>query len=351
MSFHIVIGDLFDQGTDAIVLTTAPNLRLEGKIGSKAKQICGLRLQMDLEQIKSVTGVGECVIVDGYNLPCKKIIMVVTPRCSGKQANKTEKSQLEDSYENCLLKALDYELNSISFPLLSAGANSFPEKTALKIAIDSILSFLQDNPNMEVNLIIKDEKIWNNYESIIRHYLIGEPVFVDDIEDDYARNDNYERMCWFTPDTATILDKGSQKTVKDKIKFYMKKKCCSEEICASGVIYKHHLVSIINGKTNPPIDTVMALGLNMSLNEDELNDLISPLRGRLDDRNLRDHIILEEIEREKGLQKRIIERERKNIKHPDPNNEFDQIKDSILERINKRLKTNNLPLLKTNEYS
>ena len=40
MSFHIVKGDLFEQSVDAIVVTASPQLKLEGVIGNKVKEIC-----------------------------------------------------------------------------------------------------------------------------------------------------------------------------------------------------------------------------------------------------------------------------------------------------------------------
>jgi len=73
MSFHIVKGDIFQQEVDAIVLTTSPLLPLRGLLGSKAREICGDRLVLEFEQIKSPT-LSECVITNAYNLPCKRIL-------------------------------------------------------------------------------------------------------------------------------------------------------------------------------------------------------------------------------------------------------------------------------------
>lgn len=44
--------------------------------------------------------------------------------------------------------ALDYDLNSISFPAISAGAFGYPLKDASRTALKTVISFLQKEDSM-----------------------------------------------------------------------------------------------------------------------------------------------------------------------------------------------------------
>lgn len=90
-------------------------------------------------------------ITKAYNLPAKYIIHTVGPVWKGGSHNEVQ--LLEDCYRNSLELAKTYNLESIAFPLISAGDFGFPQDKALRTAISVIGEFLLKN-EMTIYLVV-----------------------------------------------------------------------------------------------------------------------------------------------------------------------------------------------------
>lgn len=295
MSFYIVKGDIFEQKVDAIVLTASPKLELEGPIGHKAHEICGERLTCELEQLKAPT-LSECVITNAYNLPeVKRIIHVVTPRWNGGEYN--EDKYLKQSYLSCLRKLKDFKLNSIAFPLLSTGTYKYPEIHAVTIAAKVLDDYCKKNEDVDVKLVIFKRSTWENCRKHLNKYKVIEGKLSEQTKE-YLRRMNAEHRGinkWYKPGDEEILDNGVEtQEISQRLEFFIKKQHKTKVECYTGVISKAAFDKIMNGKGTTE-NTLISLGINIGLDEYEINELISPLGGRLDNFTERGRIIINGI--------------------------------------------------------
>lgn len=88
---------------------------------------------------------GEAKITKAYNLSCEYVIHTVGPIWYG--GNNDEDKLLASCYYNSLKLALENDIRTIAFPSISTGVYHFPVERAAKIAVDTVLRFLQENPD------------------------------------------------------------------------------------------------------------------------------------------------------------------------------------------------------------
>ncbi len=99
---------------------------------------------------------GEVFITPGFNLSAKYIIHAVSPLYRGGDDGEEEK--LRSCYQKSLLLAKKYNIESISFPLISTGSFGYPKEEGLRIALDEINAFLLNN-DMLIYIVVFNEKI------------------------------------------------------------------------------------------------------------------------------------------------------------------------------------------------
>ena len=88
---------------------------------------------------------GEAKITKAYNLPCDYVIHTVGPIWYG--GNNDEDKLLASCYYNSMKIAVENGIRTIAFPSISTGVYCFPVERAAKIAVDTVHSFLQENPD------------------------------------------------------------------------------------------------------------------------------------------------------------------------------------------------------------
>lgn len=167
MSLKLVSKDITKMEVDAIVNAANKTLLGGGGVDGAIHRAAGPKL---LEETRTLNGceVGEAKITGAYNLPAKYVIHTVGPIWEGGASN--EKSLLENAYRNSLKIAKERDIQTIAFPLLSAGAYGYPKEDAIKVGILTIENFLKDN-EMEVFLVLHGQETYELAKSIEKEIL------------------------------------------------------------------------------------------------------------------------------------------------------------------------------------
>ena len=155
MPLNIVRGDIVKMKTDVIVNAANNDLQNGGGVcGAIFKAAGAGDLQRSCDRI-GYCKTGSAVATYGYNLS-KYIIHTVGPVWI--DGNSGERDTLYACYRNSLTLAQKCECESISFPLISSGANGYPNEKALRVAVKAISAFLLENDMNVLLVLLKDTK-------------------------------------------------------------------------------------------------------------------------------------------------------------------------------------------------
>lgn len=153
MHLRIVRNDITKMNTEAIV--NAANEQTTVGIGCDSAKL------------------GDAFITPCFNLAAKYIIHVVSPLYPWVDEGDEEK--LRSCYRKSLMLAKEYDIKSISFPLIPTGGFGYPKEEGMRIAVDEINAFLLDN-DMDIFLVVFDtkstelgEKLCSGLEAYIDH--------------------------------------------------------------------------------------------------------------------------------------------------------------------------------------
>ena len=150
----IIKGDITTLACDAIVNAANSSLLGGGGVDGAIHWAAGPEL---LAECRTLHGcrTGEVKITKGYKLPARFVIHTVGPVYYEHAPTEAE-ALLTSCYENSLKLAKEKGLKTIAFPLISAGVYGYPQREAIKVAVET-MKLHQDDLN-EITLVLFGER-------------------------------------------------------------------------------------------------------------------------------------------------------------------------------------------------
>lgn len=161
---RVARGDLTKVEADAIVNAANSSLLGGGGVDGAIHRAAGPDL---LAECRTIGGcpTGEARITRGYNLPAKYVIHTVGPVFSDSEK---DPALLAGCYRNSLALAAKHDVATIAFPAVSCGVYGYPIDRACRIAVDTCLTFLEENMLPEtVSFILFSDDYRQTYEAYI----------------------------------------------------------------------------------------------------------------------------------------------------------------------------------------
>lgn len=166
----IVLGDITRVPADAIVNAANTSLLGGGGVDGAIHRAAGPELLAECRLLNGCR-TGQAKLTKGYRLPAKYVIHTPGPVWNGGRSG--EEELLKSCYESCLRLAAEHGCRSVAFPSISTGIYRFPLELASRIAVETILSFLDTHPQLEVQMVCFDERTRSFYEEALEKSALG----------------------------------------------------------------------------------------------------------------------------------------------------------------------------------
>lgn len=148
-------GDITTLDADAIV--NAANEKLlgcfvpcHGCVDNAIHSAAGVQLRLACAEImagkQGDEERGRAEVTPAFNLPSKYVIHTVGPIVTGRVTDRDRKL-LAMCYDSCMKAAEGRKLKNIAFCCISTGEYNFPSEEAAEIAVNTVMSFRQNNKN------------------------------------------------------------------------------------------------------------------------------------------------------------------------------------------------------------
>ncbi len=292
MPFEIVRNDITKMHVDAIVNPTNESMFGVAGTDGAIHKIAGSLLREETFKLGYLNE-GDVKVTKSYNMPSRYIIHTVGPIWSG--GNNHEDDILRNCYINSLNLALELNLESIAFPLISSGTYGYPKDKALNTAISVIGEFLLAH-EMTIYLVVYDKKSYMLSEKLfssIEEYIDDNYVEENDFKKTYLSEElldstmHYEEDVFSNISESTQAPKTKQRRLEDVVKNIddtfseMLLRLIDESGMKDPEVYKKANVTkqtfskIRNNIAyNPTKPTVLAFAIALELSLDDTTDLL-----------------------------------------------------------------------------
>jgi O-acetyl-ADP-ribose deacetylase len=166
-TLRLTEGDITRESTDVIVNAANSSLRGGGGVDGAIHRVGGPQI---LKECSALGGcaTGEACVTSGGNLKARYVIHTVGPVWQG--GDKDEENLLACCYRNSLMRAVEKNANTISFPSISTGAYGYPLELAAPVAIATIRDFLAHHREIkEVHMVLFDSRSYDAYARALKN--------------------------------------------------------------------------------------------------------------------------------------------------------------------------------------
>jgi len=162
---ELVIGDITEETTDAIVNAANSSLLGGGGVDGAIHRAAGPELLAECKKIRAQRGplpAGQAVGTPGGRLKAKYVIHTVGPVWQGGEFN--EPQILESCYSHSIEEAVRLGCTSVSFPSVATGAFGYPLHDAARIALRTVAEALcQPSRISAVRFVLFDQRSYKAY--------------------------------------------------------------------------------------------------------------------------------------------------------------------------------------------
>ncbi|XP_028458888.1 ADP-ribose glycohydrolase MACROD2 isoform X2 [Perca flavescens] len=144
-------GDITVLEVDVIVNAANSSLLGGGGVDGCIHKAAGSCLYDECHSLNGCE-TGKAKITCGYDLPAKYVIHTVGPVARG-HVGSTETNDLTSCYQNSLRLMEEYDLSTVAFPCISTGIYGFPNEPAADIALNTVKSWIEQNPDKITRVI------------------------------------------------------------------------------------------------------------------------------------------------------------------------------------------------------
>ncbi len=250
MPFKIIVGDIFEQETDAIVIPAVPTSGAISKFTKSVYDAAGYDALLSERRKFGHLKKCQAAVTSGCNLKADYVIHIAVPSWNNCLENESEK--LAECYRNALRRAESICAASVAFPLLGAAKNGFPVEIAKRIAEKAISEFLADGKPLAVYLII----VYDTAQKLNEKYGL------------YDRLWGYEKNL-----ENAVISSGMDKTEFNRKKFeeYLYKYIPNAEQLANTIGYNKSSISRLMSKqtSKPKKKNVLAMAIAMELSDED----------------------------------------------------------------------------------
>uniref|UniRef100_A0A3B4T9N3 Mono-ADP ribosylhydrolase 2 n=2 Tax=Seriola TaxID=8160 RepID=A0A3B4T9N3_SERDU len=144
-------GDITVLEVDAIVNAANSSLLGGGGVDGCIHKAAGSCLYDECHSLNGCD-TGKAKITCGYDLPARYVIHTVGPVARG-HVGPTETNDLTSCYQNSLRLMKEHGLSTVAFPCISTGIYGFPNEPAADIALNTVKSWIEENPDKITRVI------------------------------------------------------------------------------------------------------------------------------------------------------------------------------------------------------
>src|SRR5215472_2304899 len=165
-SLELVVGDITDEETDAIVNAANSSLLGGGGVDGAIHRAAGPKLLAECRKLRDRRGLlppGQAVTTPAGNLKARYVIHTVGPVWNGGTLN--EPQILESCYRNSIAEGNRHACLSVAFPSISTGAFGYPVEAAARIAVRAVAGLLHEPGSVKsVRFVLFDQHTHRAYD-------------------------------------------------------------------------------------------------------------------------------------------------------------------------------------------
>jgi len=164
-------GDITEEATDAIVNAANSRLAGGGGVDGAIHRRGGPAIMAETRQeYPDGCPTGSAVIAGAGNLKARHVIHAVGPVWHG--GTRGEPDLLANAYRRSLELAVEAGCRSVAFPALSTGAYGYPMREAARVALATVIEFLNNRGKPElVRFVLFDSPAYQAFASVLEELL------------------------------------------------------------------------------------------------------------------------------------------------------------------------------------